>query len=143
MRLDWSDVWRVPGKVEISARIAKGRKRRLVDINPALASWLRPYRNATGPVWGKSPDVMEEDLATLRFGVGVPARRNGLRHAFITFHMALNCNENLTAAEAGNSPQMIHDHYRALATKKEAVQWFAVRAPKSKGNVIQFQAKPN
>ena len=48
LRLDWADVWRVKGKVEISARIAKGRKRRLVDICPALAAWLRPYRNVTG-----------------------------------------------------------------------------------------------
>ena len=42
MRLDWADVWRIKGKVEISARIAKGRRRRLVTICPALAAWLRP-----------------------------------------------------------------------------------------------------
>jgi integrase len=50
MRLEWADVWRVKGKVEISARIVKGRKRRLVDICPALAEWLRPYRNAAALV---------------------------------------------------------------------------------------------
>jgi integrase len=125
LRLEWADVWRVDGKVEISARIAKGRKRRLVDICPALAAWLLPYRQATGPVWGKSPDALEEAFARLRDSVAVPAPRNGLRHAFITFHMAMHSNENLTAAEAGNSPQMIHDHYRALATKSEAESWFA------------------
>jgi integrase len=42
MRLEWADVWRVDGNVEISSRIAKGRKRRLVSICPALAAWLRP-----------------------------------------------------------------------------------------------------
>jgi len=70
LRLDWADVWRVRGKVEISAHIAKGRKRRLVDICPALALWLNPYRKATGPVWGKSPDALEEALSALghKFG---------------------------------------------------------------------------
>jgi integrase len=137
LRLDWSDVWRIGGKVEIGARIAKGRKRRLVDISTALASWLKPCRKSTGLVWDKSPDALEEALASLRDSLGIPARRNGLRHAFITFHMAMHCNENLTAAEAGNSPQMIHESYRALATRKEAVKWFAVKAPQP-GNVIQL-----
>ena len=139
LRLDWADVWRVNGKVEISARIAKGRKRRLVDICPSLATWLRPYRNATGQVWGKSPDALEEALTGLRGTLAIPARRNGLRHAFVTFHMALHANENLTAAEAGNSPQMIHDHYRALATRREAVKWFAVKPAKA-ANVIPLLA---
>jgi integrase len=131
LRLEWSDAWRVKGKVEISARIAKGRKRRLVTICPALAAWLRSYRLATGQVWSKSADALEDALAALRDDVGIPARRNGLRHSFISFHMAMHSNENLTAAEAGNSPQMIHDHYRALATRKEAEKWFGIRPVKA------------
>ena len=135
LRLDWAEVWRVKGKVEIAARIAKGRKRRLVDICPALALWLNPYRKATGPVWGKSPDALEEALSKVKVDGVLPARRNGLRHSFITFHMAMHANENLTAAEAGNSPQMIHDHYRALATRREALRWFNVKPAKA-ANVI-------
>jgi integrase len=138
MRVEWADVWRVPGKVEIGARIAKGRKRRLVSICPALNAWLRPYRKASGRVWSKSPDTLEEGLAELRDGAGVPARRNGLRHAFITFHMAAHSNENLTAAECGNSPQMIHEHYRALATAAEAKRWFGTNPAKARGNVIDL-----
>jgi hypothetical protein len=113
----------------------------LVAICRALAAWLRPSRNATGRVWSKSPDALEEALAKLRDTVAVPARRNGLRHSFITFHMAMYANENLTAAEAGNSPQMIHDHYRALVPRREAVKWFAVR-PRSKtpANVVRLPA---
>jgi integrase len=137
LRLDWAEVWSVAGKVEVSARIAKGRKRRLVDICPALAGWLRPCRGASGPVWGKSPDALEEALANLRGGLGIPARRNGFRHAFCSYHFALHSNENLTAAEAGNSPQMLHDHYRGLATRKEAKAWFAV-VPKRAANVISL-----
>jgi len=75
LRLDWADVWRVKGKIEMSARIAKGRKRRLVDICPALALWLNLCRKATGPVWGKSPDALEEALSKVREDGDVPARR--------------------------------------------------------------------
>jgi len=49
-----------------------------------------------------------------------------LRHAFCTYHFAAHANENLTAAQAGNSPAMIHAHYKGLATKAEAEKWFNV-----------------
>ena len=125
------------GHVEISARIAKGRKRRLVTIVSALAKWLRSFRQVTGPVWTTNTSALEAGLRALRKTTGVPARSNGLRHAFITFHMAMHTNENLTAAEAGNSPGMIHDHYRALATRREAANWFGVKPAKS-ANVIHL-----
>jgi hypothetical protein len=35
MRLDWADVWRVPGHIEITAGKSKTRQRRLVEICPA------------------------------------------------------------------------------------------------------------
>lgn len=47
LRLDWADVWRVPGHVEVTAVKAKTRQRRLVEICPALAAWLEPYRTHT------------------------------------------------------------------------------------------------
>jgi hypothetical protein len=70
-----------------------------------------------------------------------PRRGAKLRHAFVTFHMARHAHENLTPAEAGNSPQMIHDHYRALATRKEALKWFGIRPARSARaeNVIELK----
>ena len=53
MRLDWADVWRVEGHVEVTARNAKTRQRRLIEICPALASWLEPFRaNTAGKLVG-------------------------------------------------------------------------------------------
>jgi hypothetical protein len=34
--------------------------------------------------------------------------------------------ENRTAAMAGNSPEMVHRHYRALVTKEAAIRYFAI-----------------
>ncbi len=139
-RLNWTDVWRVPGHIEIAATKAKTRQRRLVEILPALAAWLEPFCGLDGNVWGDTLDNFHDLFGKLREDVGIPARRNGLRHAFCTYHFALHANENLTAQQAGNSPAMVHGHYKGLATKAEAEKWFEVRPAKA-ANVMQRPAK--
>ncbi len=136
MRLTWEDVFRVPGHIEITALKAKTRSRRLVTMVPALAAWLRPYRDKKGPLWTQHRDTFHAQFAAIREPHKIPARKNGLRHAFCSFHFARYSNENLTAAQAGNSPAMIHAHYKGLATKKEALAWFAVKPAKA-GNATE------
>jgi integrase len=143
LRLEWADIWRVAGHVEIKAQKAKTRSRRLVEICPALAAWLEPYREFSGIIFSKCKDMFHADFVALRESLKIPARRNGLRHAFCTYHFAMHANENLTAAQAGNSPAMIHAHYKGLATKAEAEKWFTVLPPKSAKNVIRLQAANN
>ena len=46
MRLNWADVWRVLGHIEITAGKSKTRQRRLVEICPALEAWLELRRIA-------------------------------------------------------------------------------------------------
>jgi integrase len=141
LRLEWADVWRVPGHVEITARKSKTRARRLVEICPALSSWLEPYRSlASGKLWTLHEITFQEHFRDLCGRAGVTRKANGLRHGFCTFHFALHSNENLTAAQAGNSPAMIHAHYKGLATKAEAEKWFVVRPPTAAGNVIPLEA---
>jgi integrase len=128
LRLKWENVFGIPGHVEITAQNAKTRRRRLVEICPALAAWLEPFRGMEGRVWNQPTGIngYMRAFVRLRESLNVPSRRNGLRHGFCTYHFALHSNENLTAAQAGNSPAMIHAHYKGLATKAEAEKWFAV-----------------
>jgi integrase len=126
LRLDWQDVWRVPGHVEVASGKAKTRQRRLVTICPALEAWLAPYRGRTGPLCDASIAAFAVRFGKLRQELGIASRKNGLRHGFVTYHYALHANENLTAAQAGNSPAIIHAHYRGLATPDEAQAWFGV-----------------
>lgn len=130
MRLDWADVWRVEGHIEISARHAKTRQRRLVVICPALAAWLKPYREATGKIRENKISYYSVEFRALRESLKIPARDNGLRHAFITYHFAQHQNETLIAALSGNTPTMIHKHYKGLATKADAEKWFQVSPSK-------------
>ena len=137
LRLDWADVWRTPGHIEITAGKAKTRQRRLVEMCPALAGWLKPFRTrSNGNVWAGAENTFQDRLNALCASaiyehkgkkIAVKRKTNGLRHAFCTYHLALHSNENLTALQAGNSPSMIHGHYKGLATKTDAGKWFNVK----------------
>ena len=135
-RLTWQDVFGTPGYIAISATKSKTRNRRLVEICPALAAWLESHRKQEGPLWTQSRDTYHASFVELRESQKLPARKNGLRHAFCTYHFALHQNENQTAQQAGNSPAMIHAHYKGLATKAEAEKWFNVNPPDAAKNVI-------
>ncbi len=140
LRLDWAEVWRVRGHVEITAGKSKTRQRRLVEIVPALAAGLGQFRTfTTGKVCTLREITWPQHLVELCEKAGVSRKPNGLHHASCSFHFALNANENLTAALAGNSPAMIHAHYKGLATKAEAVKWFAVKPAKT-ANIIPLPA---
>ena len=136
MRLDWADVWRVPGHIEITAGKSKTRQRRLAEICPALAAWLEPYRvSETGKFWPGEERTFLEHYGDLCETAEVARKTNGLRHSFCSFHYALHANENLTAQQAGNSPTMIHSNYKGLTTKTEAEKWFKVLPPKTANEV--------
>jgi integrase len=142
-RLTWQDVFSVAEHVAISATKSKTRSRRLVEICPALAAWLEPYRQHEGALWTQSRDTYHAAFVELRESQKIPARKNGLRHGFCTYHFALHDNENLTAAQAGNSPAVIHSAYKGLATKAEAEKWFKVLPLKAAKNVIPLKAATN
>lgn len=137
LRLEFAELFRRIGHIEISSAKSKTRQHRLVEIVPALQQWLEPFRQMEGKLnkkWSR-PNSYDRVFRTLRESLKIPSRKNGLRHGFCTYHFAAFGNENLTAAQAGNSPAMIHAHYKGLATKAEAEKWFHVM-PSEADNVI-------
>jgi integrase len=139
MRLTWEDVFRVPGHIEVSALKSKTRARRLVQMCSALAQWLEPYRGLTGLVWTKGYHRFHEDFGALRAELKIPHRRNGLRHSFVSAHFASYSDEGLTAAQAGNTPALVHKNYKGLMTKQDGEAWFAL-APAGADNIITLPA---
>ncbi|MCX6929651.1 MAG: hypothetical protein NT154_41515 [Verrucomicrobia bacterium] len=140
LRLDWADVWRVQGHIEVTADKAKTRQRRLVEIVPALGAWLNQFRSfTTGKLCDLHEITWQQHFVDLCEKAGVSRKTNGLRQALCSYHFALNSNENLTAAQAGNSPAMIHGNYKGLTTKADAEKWFAVKPAKVADNVIELK----
>jgi integrase len=133
LRLQWEDLSRTPGHVEISGQHAKTRKRRLLEVSPALLAWLAPFKDKAGPVWDNPLNSFITEWARLRESVGVPSKRNGVRHGFVSFSYIMR-GEIETSALAGTSPQILHQNYRGLATKTEAEKWFAVMPAATKAN---------
>jgi len=140
--LDWQDV-HLTGKqqfIEVAARKAKTRQRRIVSISANLSSWLTPVARIAGPV---NPSRYRERHERLQALVNLTTwPRNILRHSFGSYHLALHKNETLTAAEMGNSPAVIFQHYRALVIP-EAAEKFWKLLPVNDGDadkVVEFVA---
>jgi integrase len=130
LRLSYEDLRRMPGHIEISGLHAKTRKRRLLKVGPALAQWLASFKGRTGAIWDGPLNSFITEWARLRESVGVPSKRNGLRHGFVSYSYILR-GEIETSALAGTSPQILHQNYRGLATRAEAKKWFNVKPPAS------------
>jgi integrase len=137
LRLEWSDVDRRPGFIEIGAHKAKTATRRIVPLVENLSKWLALAPHNGERVW---PHTKDQYFACLCDAARVLSRkwpRNVLRHSFISYRLAEIQDVNRVALEAGNSPQMIFRHYRELVTPQEAKTWFAI-APETPANVLQL-----
>ena len=139
LRLDWRDVRLSEGVIVVSAAKAKTSSRRTVPISETLRAWLIPLAKESGLIWKKDGwSQIKLQKATAQ-RAGVVWKDNGLRHAWISCRLAELKDENRVALEAGNSPAMIHRHYKALTTSAQAEAWFNVR-PAQQDGVIQMPA---
>jgi integrase len=127
-RLLWTDVKLKEGVIVVGAEAAKTATRRVVPIQPNLAAWLERY----GKTEGRVSPVLNENSLWNRFQgdaakrSGVTWVKNGLRHSFVSYRLAVTHDPSRVATEAGNSPAMVHRHYKALCTEAEGKEWFAI-----------------
>jgi len=139
-RLDWSEVKLSEGVIIVSAEKSKTAARRVVPIMENLIKWLSPFVRGQGRV---SPGAtIHSFCGRCRYvsrAAGVPWVRNGLRHSFCSYRLALTHDPARVANEAGNSPAMIHRHYKALTTEAIAKRWFAIE-PEARPNVVEMTA---
>jgi integrase len=138
MRLDWQDVERRPGFIEVAAHKAKTATRRIVPVSDNLAKWLAIAPRNGERVWPHSKPYFFEKLRNAADNAGITWKQNALRHSFISYRLAEIQDVNRVALEAGNSPQMIFRHYRELATPEQARTWFAI-APEAAPNVVPIR----
>jgi len=116
MNLKWSN-----DVVEISAKIAKGRSRRLVEmvVNPFEKGGKRGVLSFQNN-FRRRFDVIKTvaNLATWS--------RSCLRHTTATHLLNRFMDENKVAAMLGNSPKIIHTHYRGMAAPKESEEYWKI-----------------
>ena len=142
LRLEWADVERRPGFIEVGAHKAKTATRRLVPIAYNLARWLASAPRNGSRIWRYKRSRFFEELRRTAQAAKIKLKKNALRHSFISYRLAEIQDVNRVALEAGNSPQMIFRHYRELATPEQARSWFAI-APTETSNVVPLIVAPH
>lgn len=141
-RLDWRDVKLAERVIIVGDRIAKTASRRVVPICDALAAWLAPAAQKFGPISpaeGEARGVGEALInrwARLSNRAKVNWKRNALRHSFGSYRLAITADFARVAAEMGNSPAIIHQHYKSLVTEAEGRAWFSVLPPNSSQEAV-------
>jgi integrase len=141
LRLDWSDVERRPGFIEVAAHKAKTQARRIVPISHNLARWLAIAPRKGQRVWLHSKAWFFEAMRNTANAAKINWKQNALRHSWISYRLAEIQDVNRIALEAGNSPQMIFRHYRELATPEQARTWFSIAPAASKKVIAIFAAR--
>ena len=138
LRLDWLDIERRPGFIEVAAHKAKTASRRIVPISDNLAKWLALAPRTEGRIWPHSKAWFFEAIRDAASAAKVTWKQNALRHSFISYRLAEIQDVNRVALEAGTSPKMIDRHYRELVTPAQAATWFAI-APQAAPNVVPIR----
>jgi len=118
-RMDWSEI--AEDMVIVAAKKAKTRARRTITITDNLREWLPEPCPKNGPL-APSGREWKNGFELLKTVSGVnPWPRNCQRHAFGSFHLAKHRNENLTATEMGNTPDIVIRHYRAVVRESKNI----------------------
>jgi integrase len=136
-QLDWKEIDRQSGLIEVIASKAKSARRRFVHIQPNLAKWLQPYGRLSGNV---TPPKYRELLDAAREAARIEEwPHNALRHSFASYHLARFNNAAALALELGHtSAHLVFQHYRQLVKPKEAERYWKIIPAAPQKNVIEF-----
>ncbi len=127
LRMSWSAVDWDRQLVEVTAGQAKTRSRRLCGLSPNLRAWLTTVSKDPALLIFPNTRKAFGDRLRLAFLVsGVTPRRNGLRHSFVSYHLAAGESAGRTALAAGHSEAMLFRNYRELVTPAAAREFWAI-----------------
>lgn len=124
----WENFIWARGKLDVPAACAKDRRRRFVPLCDAALAFLKPLKKARGPVVPRLD--MHRLTGAWAKAAGVRWRKDGLRHSYASYRLALIHDMGQLALEMGNSPAMIFRHYLDLKHDDEAAEWFSIRPEK-------------
>lgn len=120
-------------KVDVPAEVAKDRRRRFVPLCAAALVLLAGWRDAKGFIAPREDAY--KFTGKWAKAAGVKWKKDGWRHSYASYRLAVTQNVHALADEMGNSVHMIRTHYLDRKHEDEAHRWFRVRkVPKSVGS---------
>jgi len=120
--LRWEDIKLGRKHIEVRPEICKTKRRRLVPILPALASWIRKSEPQPGGM--VAPQDRIDNLAKRLRRKGVLWVKNGLRHSFGSYRCAAVKSASQVALEMGNSEAVVRKNYLEMQERRAATEWF-------------------
>ena len=124
-KLTWDEVRIADGYIEVKAEKSKTRKRRLVDVSPNLAAWLKLHPRRAGAVLPKN---WRRRLNILLPKAGIKKwPKNCMRHCYASYHLAAHKSAALTALQLGHADtNMLFSHYRELVRGVDADRFWKI-----------------
>jgi integrase len=149
-RLTWDRVDLTEGTITLDGSMAKTRQRRIVKLPENAIAWLLPsepkhpeftpaafarhfgrVKNAAG--FNGKDGSKTEDGKKLR-----PWIQDYMRHTAVSMYLAKHKHEGEAAAWAGNSPNVIHRHYKGLVKEAEATEFWSLTPANVKSEIVKF-----
>lgn len=155
-KLEWKDVRLDEDFVTIGKSVAKKRRIRNVTLPSEAIQWLTCCPCRTGELTRSSSfnDYQKRFQRLLKHAgftekytddngkeqERVIWKKNALRHSFGTYHFALHGDSIKTSNELGHrqGDNVLFEHYRALATKKQGEAYFGIMPPVRENKVVEF-----
>ena len=126
-RVTWLDIDLKQRHVIVGADASKTASRRIVPRAENLAAWLAPYAERQGSLWAHGRDGFHKRQEATAKAAGVTWKKNGARHSFASYSFALCADAGRVAGYCGNSPGVIHRHYKQLCTPADAHKFFNLK----------------
>ena len=153
-RITWANIDLKQKLIRVSGDIAKKRGRRNVEVSANLVAMLRPFALRNVQI---KPKNWLKDFSRVKRAAGYKSSsltlRKGesqdqlkewpqdiLRHTAVSFHYAKHKHEGRTAEWAGNSPDVIHKHYRGLVPKKDVRPFWQMQVEPKATKIIALKA---
>lgn len=138
VRMQWGDIRLATNQIFVSEQVAKTIARE-IPICPALAAWLKPFKDASEGEDKVLPRITNEFALAKRMAAAVGRMKgkngkpllkivhNGLRHTYISCRVKNIKNKHEVSLEAGNSPRIIESNYlKVIENPEQAKEWFNV-----------------
>ena len=126
-KLRWSNVDFDNSEIDVPAEASKTGTRRIVEIQPVLAAWLRNHTQKTGLIVPIDPRARFEAARARLMENGTLTRwlNDVLRHSFASYHLAQWKNAPALALQMGHiDNRVIFSNYRKVVTVRDAVVYW-------------------
>jgi len=132
--------------------VAKTRQRRIVKLSDNAVAWLlqvapkhldfvpAAFQRHFGRVkcaagFNAKDDTKPEEATKLR-----PWIQDYMRHTAVSMYLAKHKHEGEAATWAGNSPNVIHRHYKGLVKERDATEFWDLTPTTVKSEIVKFRA---